>query len=89
MSIAEIKIALSRRLLELEDKKALSQIETILKDALATQWNEFPTTLKTDISESSAQWDSEKFVINHEGFSQVDEKIKKSKSLQLNQYSSR
>ena len=85
MKIAEIKVELSKGLLELEDKKVLSQIETILNDALATQWNEVPTKLKTDISESTAQLDSGKFVINQEVFSQVNEKIRKRKSLQLNQ----
>ena len=74
MSLAEIKIALSRRLLELEDKKVLSQIETILNDALDTQWNEVPTKLKADIHESTTQLDSGKFVTNQEVFLQVKER---------------
>jgi len=73
MSIAEIKIALSRRLLEVEDKKVLTQTETILNDALATKWDEVPARMKTEIHESTSQLDSGKFISNEEIFSKINE----------------
>ena len=74
MSIAEIKIELSRRLLEVEDKKVLTQIETILNDALATKWHEVPAKIKAEIHESTSQLDNGKFISNQEIFSQVKER---------------